>query len=169
MRHFTREYRGPRNQDSRNRNQDSSRRTVNVEETSSKAMVAIDELVFDWSYMQMMKSYKHGSYGFFTDSEVRKFPDAPLVEELVLDDKLEKKIVFPSVAKMEFVRPKQQEKPVRKRVKLTAITIKGKGWYLGINIQRVIHKNKDQGYVDSGCSRHMTGNMSYLLDFKEFE
>ncbi|GJZ71951.1 putative ribonuclease H-like domain-containing protein [Tanacetum coccineum] len=26
---------------------------------------------------------------------------------------------------------------------------------------------KDQGYVDSGCSRHMTGNMSYLSDFKE--
>ncbi|GKB25115.1 putative ribonuclease H-like domain-containing protein [Tanacetum coccineum] len=42
MGHFTRECRGPRNQDSRNRNQDNSRRTVNVEESSSKAMVAID-------------------------------------------------------------------------------------------------------------------------------
>ncbi|GJT01363.1 putative ribonuclease H-like domain-containing protein [Tanacetum coccineum] len=42
MRHFTRECRGSRNQDSRNRNQDNSRRTVNVEETSSKAIVAID-------------------------------------------------------------------------------------------------------------------------------
>ncbi|GJV51170.1 putative ribonuclease H-like domain-containing protein [Tanacetum coccineum] len=42
MEHFARECKGPRNQDSRNRNQDSSRRTVNVEETSSKAMVAID-------------------------------------------------------------------------------------------------------------------------------
>ncbi|GJZ05726.1 ribonuclease H-like domain-containing protein [Tanacetum coccineum] len=29
--------------------------------------------------------------------------------------------------------------------------------------------NKDQGYVDSGCSRYMTRNMSYLLDFKEFD
>ncbi|GJU84996.1 ribonuclease H-like domain-containing protein [Tanacetum coccineum] len=28
---------------------------------------------------------------------------------------------------------------------------------------------EDQGYVDSGCSRHMTGNMSYLSDFKEFD
>ncbi|GKE09714.1 hypothetical protein Tco_1413265, partial [Tanacetum coccineum] len=28
---------------------------------------------------------------------------------------------------------------------------------------------ENQGYVDSGCSRHMTGNMSYLLDFKEFD
>ncbi|GKB97378.1 hypothetical protein Tco_0983515 [Tanacetum coccineum] len=43
--------RGPRNQDSRNMNQDSSRRTVNVEETSSKSMVAIDGVGFDWSYM----------------------------------------------------------------------------------------------------------------------
>ncbi|GKE96750.1 hypothetical protein Tco_1581605, partial [Tanacetum coccineum] len=28
---------------------------------------------------------------------------------------------------------------------------------------------EDQGYVDSRCSRHMTGNMSYLSDFKEFD
>ncbi|GKC15391.1 hypothetical protein Tco_1012173 [Tanacetum coccineum] len=28
---------------------------------------------------------------------------------------------------------------------------------------------KDQGYVDSGCSRHMTGNMSCLSDFKEYD
>ncbi|GJR85567.1 ribonuclease H-like domain-containing protein [Tanacetum coccineum] len=42
MGYFARECRGPRNQDNRNTNQDSSRRTVNVEETSSKAMVAID-------------------------------------------------------------------------------------------------------------------------------
>ncbi|GJT62146.1 hypothetical protein Tco_1005679 [Tanacetum coccineum] len=32
------------------------------------------------------------------------------------------------------------------------------------------HQQKeDQGYVDSRCSRHMTGNMSYLSDFKEFD
>ncbi|GJR45693.1 putative ribonuclease H-like domain-containing protein [Tanacetum coccineum] len=51
MGHFARECRGPRNQDSRNKNQDSSGRTVNVEETSSKAMVAINGAGFDWSYM----------------------------------------------------------------------------------------------------------------------
>ncbi|GJX71918.1 ribonuclease H-like domain-containing protein [Tanacetum coccineum] len=47
MGHFTRECRGHRNQDSRNRNQDGSRRTVNVEETSSKAIMAIDGAGFD--------------------------------------------------------------------------------------------------------------------------
>nr|GEY36664.1 retrovirus-related Pol polyprotein from transposon TNT 1-94 [Tanacetum cinerariifolium] len=51
IRHFTRECKGTRNQDSRNKNQDNSRRTVNMEETSSKAMVAIDGASFDWSYM----------------------------------------------------------------------------------------------------------------------
>ncbi|GJU48345.1 ribonuclease H-like domain-containing protein [Tanacetum coccineum] len=51
MGHFARECRGPRNQDSRNMNQDNSRRTINVEKTSSKAIVAIDGAGFDWSYM----------------------------------------------------------------------------------------------------------------------
>ncbi|GJY70458.1 hypothetical protein Tco_0474161 [Tanacetum coccineum] len=41
------ECRGPRNQDNRSRNQDSSRRTINVEEISSKAMLAIDGAGFD--------------------------------------------------------------------------------------------------------------------------
>ncbi|GJW29029.1 hypothetical protein Tco_0045904 [Tanacetum coccineum] len=27
----------------------------------------------------------------------------------------------------------------------------------------------NKGFVDSGCSRHMTGNIAYLLDFKEFD
>nr|GEU43681.1 hypothetical protein [Tanacetum cinerariifolium] len=27
---------------------------------------------------------------------------------------------------------------------------------------------KDKGVIDSGCSRHMTGNISFLLDFEEF-
>nr|GFB39917.1 hypothetical protein [Tanacetum cinerariifolium] len=29
-------------------------------------------------------------------------------------------------------------------------------------------QKEDQGYVDSECSRHVTGNMSYLFNFKEF-
>ncbi|GJU23406.1 ribonuclease H-like domain-containing protein [Tanacetum coccineum] len=238
MRHFARECKGPRNQDSRNRNQDSSRRTVNVEETSSKAMVAIDGAGFDWSYMadeevptnmalmafsdsefnkskfnlatykrglafveEQLVFYKKNEVIFYEQlavlkrdisykdseismlkseleklkqekesnqlkieifdnasksldkligsqipeksrkeefqqpkfegyepksnksvsedisNEVRKSPDALLVEELVSDDKLEKKTIFPTVAKMEFVRPKQQKIPVRKPVK----------------------------------------------------
>ncbi|GKB56380.1 putative ribonuclease H-like domain-containing protein, partial [Tanacetum coccineum] len=52
MGHFARECRGPRNQESRARNQDNSRRTVNVEDISSKAMVAMEQ--FD------LATYKRG-------------------------------------------------------------------------------------------------------------
>ncbi|GJV27862.1 putative ribonuclease H-like domain-containing protein [Tanacetum coccineum] len=31
------------------------------------------------------------------------------------------------------------------------------------------HDLQDKGVVDSGCSRHMTGNKSYLTDFEEFD
>ncbi|GKA45838.1 hypothetical protein Tco_0738634 [Tanacetum coccineum] len=236
----------PRNQDNRNRNQDNSRRTVNVEETSSNAMVAIDGAGFDWSFMadeevttnmaliafsdsefnksefnlatdkrglasieEQLVFYKKNeiekikkakesnqikidkfenasksldkligsqisdnsrkvvrfvSYnvvpplptGLFapltidlsnsgleefqqpefegygpkasksvckdTSNEVKKTPDAPLGEKLVSEK--EKQTVFPT--KIESV--KQQEKPARKPIKLTAITIEGKGW-----------------------------------------
>ncbi|GJT48223.1 hypothetical protein Tco_0974380 [Tanacetum coccineum] len=210
MEHFARECRGPRNQDSRNRNQDSSRRTVNVEETSSKAMVAINGAGFDWSYIaddevptnmalmafsdsekkkqekesnqlkienfdnayksidkliksQITDKSRNGvgfvSYnvvqpphtGLFSppnldlsyssleefqqpefegygpktsksvsediSNKVRESLDALLVEELVSDDRLEKKTAFPTIAKIEFIKAKQQEKPVRKSVK----------------------------------------------------
>ncbi|GJX98055.1 copia protein, partial [Tanacetum coccineum] len=143
MGHFARECRGPRNEDSRNRNQDSYRRTVNVEETSSKAMVAIDgagvifTLKFDLSNsgLEEFQQPDFEGYGPKTSksvsedisNEVRESPDAPLVKDLVLT-------VIPS-------REKGGGHP----------------------------QIEDQGYVDSGCSRHMTENMSYLSDFKEFD
>ncbi|GKE85939.1 ribonuclease H-like domain-containing protein, partial [Tanacetum coccineum] len=67
--HFTRECRSPRNHDNRNRNQDSSRRTVNVEETSSKAMVAIDGAGFDWSFMVEEEVTTNMALMAFSDSE----------------------------------------------------------------------------------------------------
>ncbi|GJT24882.1 retrovirus-related pol polyprotein from transposon TNT 1-94 [Tanacetum coccineum] len=70
MGHFARECRGPRNQKSRARNQDSSRRTVNVEETSSKAMVAIDGAGFEWSYMADEEVPTNLALMVFLDSEV---------------------------------------------------------------------------------------------------
>ncbi|GKE49498.1 hypothetical protein Tco_1480756 [Tanacetum coccineum] len=68
--HFARKCRGPRNQDSRNRNQDNSRMTVNVEETSSKAMMAIDGAGFDWSYMADDEVPTNMALIAFSDSEV---------------------------------------------------------------------------------------------------
>ncbi|GJR92739.1 hypothetical protein Tco_0264913 [Tanacetum coccineum] len=64
--------RGPRNQDNRNRNQDSSRRTVNVEEISSKAMLAIDGAGFDWSHMADDEVPTNMALMAFSDSEFNK-------------------------------------------------------------------------------------------------
>ncbi|GKF73118.1 hypothetical protein Tco_0219450, partial [Tanacetum coccineum] len=55
--------------DLKNRNQDSSRRTVNVEETSSKGMVAIDGSGFDWSYMADNEVPTNMALMAFSDSE----------------------------------------------------------------------------------------------------
>ncbi|GJT83817.1 ribonuclease H-like domain-containing protein, partial [Tanacetum coccineum] len=49
--YFARECRSSKSQENRSRSQDSSRRTVNVEESSSKGMIVIDGTGFDWSYM----------------------------------------------------------------------------------------------------------------------
>nr|GEV31121.1 hypothetical protein [Tanacetum cinerariifolium] len=50
-------------------------------------------------------------------TEVKESSDVPLVKRLVSDDMLEKKTVVPDAAKIEFVKAKQQEKPVRKPIK----------------------------------------------------
>ncbi|GJU66905.1 putative ribonuclease H-like domain-containing protein [Tanacetum coccineum] len=189
------------------KNQDSSRRTVNVEETSSKAMVAIDGAGFDWSYMADNEVPTNMALMAFSDSEFNRSEFnlatykrglASVEEQLIFYKKneviceqlavlkrdisykdseismlkrlfspptldlsnsgleefqqpkfegygpktIKRKPVFPNVSKIEFVKPKQQEKPVRKPVKydemyrLTAITIKGKGCPKVVNTTR---------------------------------
>ncbi|GJY11842.1 ribonuclease H-like domain-containing protein [Tanacetum coccineum] len=70
MGHFARECRSLRNQDNGPRNQDSSRKILNVEETSSKAMVPIDGAGFDWSLIGDEEIPTNMSLMGFSDSEV---------------------------------------------------------------------------------------------------
>ncbi|GJX14855.1 putative ribonuclease H-like domain-containing protein [Tanacetum coccineum] len=84
---------------------------------------------------------------------VRKSDDSPIIEDWVSDSKeenvsqtkTEKKTVKPSIVNKDFDKSKQQQKTARKIVK------------------------QDQGVIDSGCSRHMTGNMSYLTNYEEID
>nr|GEW56145.1 hypothetical protein [Tanacetum cinerariifolium] len=62
--------RSPRNQESRSRNYDSLRKTMNVEDTSSKTMVAINGAGFDWSYMDDDEVPTNMALMAFSDSEV---------------------------------------------------------------------------------------------------
>ncbi|GKB11080.1 hypothetical protein Tco_0845003, partial [Tanacetum coccineum] len=133
-------------------------------------------------------------------NKVRESPDAPLVEELGSNDKLEKKTVFPSVAKIEFAdcnyhqrervvsgnnytrvnynySAKQAHPSDHRNIVPKAVLMKT--GLRSLNTARPVNtahpktighlQKEDQGYVDSGCSRHMTKNMSYLSDFKEFD
>nr|GEV14204.1 hypothetical protein [Tanacetum cinerariifolium] len=112
-------------------------------------------------------------------NEVKKSLDASLVKQLVSDDKLEKKTFFPTAAKIDFVRPKQQEKPVMKPVKYvemyrpkTVNTTRPNSAV--VNAVRANQGNphlelQEKGVNDNGCSRHMTRNMSYLSKYEEID
>ncbi|GJR56009.1 ribonuclease H-like domain-containing protein [Tanacetum coccineum] len=69
--HFARECRNPKSQENRSRSQDNSRRIVNVEEASPKAMLAIDGIGFDWSYMAQEEASTNFALMAFSDSEVQ--------------------------------------------------------------------------------------------------
>ncbi|GJR93800.1 putative ribonuclease H-like domain-containing protein [Tanacetum coccineum] len=76
MGHFARECRAPKNKDGQFRyqdnfrNQENSKRTVNVEDTSSKEMLAIDGVGFDWSDMAEEQVQTNMALMAFSDSEV---------------------------------------------------------------------------------------------------
>ncbi|GJX63298.1 putative ribonuclease H-like domain-containing protein [Tanacetum coccineum] len=172
-RHFARECRGPRNQDSKNRNQDSSRRTTNVEETSSKAMLAIDGAGFDWSYMVDDEVPTNMALMAFSDSGGNMVPRAVLMKTHLRSlNTVRPKTVNnarPNSAVVNVVRANQVNAVkdsscwVWRPTKLNSASITVKKHNYG-------HPQKEnQGYVDSRCSRRMTRNMSYLSDFKEFD
>nr|GEV48084.1 retrovirus-related Pol polyprotein from transposon TNT 1-94 [Tanacetum cinerariifolium] len=69
MWHFARECRVPRNRKNKTRNQETTRRTVNVEDTSSKAMVVINGAGFDWSYMAYDEAPINMAFMDLIDSE----------------------------------------------------------------------------------------------------
>nr|GEU61179.1 hypothetical protein [Tanacetum cinerariifolium] len=87
MGHFARECRVPRNQENKTKNQETIRRTVNVEDTSSKAMVEIDGAGFDWSYMADDEAPTNIAFMAFLDSKGSLIKDSEIT---VLKSKLEK-------------------------------------------------------------------------------
>ncbi|GJS53863.1 hypothetical protein Tco_0627225 [Tanacetum coccineum] len=96
-----------------------------------------------------------------TSNEIRESLDASLVEELVSNDKLKSvNTTRPNSAIVNAVKTNQVN------------AVKASACWVWRPTKLNMHGNpqqEDQGYVDSGCSRHMTGNMSYLSNFKEFD
>ncbi|GJW29370.1 putative ribonuclease H-like domain-containing protein [Tanacetum coccineum] len=70
MGHFTRECKAPRSKEGQFKNQDNTRKQGNNEDTSSKAMLAIDGVGFDWSDMAEEQVQTNMALMVFSDSEV---------------------------------------------------------------------------------------------------
>ncbi|GJX07217.1 ribonuclease H-like domain-containing protein [Tanacetum coccineum] len=70
MGHFARECRAPRSKEGQFRNQDNTRKQGNNEDTSSKAMLAIDGVGFDWSDMAEEQVQTNMALMAFSNSEV---------------------------------------------------------------------------------------------------
>nr|GEX87248.1 hypothetical protein [Tanacetum cinerariifolium] len=193
----------------RSSNQDNLRKTVNVKDTSSKAMVAIDGAGFDWSYiaddevptnmalMAFSGSEDSKSVCVDTSNDIKKAPDAPIIEDWASDSDEDESEEM--VLKYENVQHKPEQanqprkvsqNPRNKRTNWNEISTQKlevgfqftkKACFLCGSFSHLIkdcdfHDKKmgypqdalkNQRYFDSGCSRHMTGNISYLSDFKE--
>ncbi|GJS98072.1 putative ribonuclease H-like domain-containing protein [Tanacetum coccineum] len=67
--HFSRECRAPRSKEGQFRNQDNTRKQGNNEDTSSKAMLAIDGVGFDWSDMAEKQVQTNMALMAFSDSD----------------------------------------------------------------------------------------------------
>ncbi|GKA12595.1 ribonuclease H-like domain-containing protein [Tanacetum coccineum] len=72
MGHFARECRAPRNKEGQFRNQDNTRKQGNNEDTSSKAMLAIDGVGFNWSDMVKEQVQTNMALMAFLDSELNQ-------------------------------------------------------------------------------------------------
>nr|GEW21907.1 ribonuclease H-like domain-containing protein [Tanacetum cinerariifolium] len=183
--HFAKECRAPRSQDTKHK--ESTRRTVPME-TPTLTTLIVDNckkrLGFE-NYNAVLPPYIVNCVPPIPDlsitgldefanmhvvencnaktsetkpKDVWKNNDALIIKEWVLDDedtemiqpKFEQKTVKPSIPKIEFSKPKQPDKKARKTD----------------NPQKDL---QDKEVIDSGCSRYMTGNMSYLTDYKEID
>nr|GFB44177.1 ribonuclease H-like domain-containing protein [Tanacetum cinerariifolium] len=130
--HFARECRALRNQD--NKHKESSKRSVPVETSTTTALVSCDGLGgYDWSDLVDLDEFvnkfvvenRKAKSSEEEPKVVRKNDDAPIIEECMSDNdeddvsqpKIKKKTVRPSIAKIEFVKSKHQEKTARKIVK----------------------------------------------------
>ncbi|GJR19527.1 hypothetical protein Tco_0968054 [Tanacetum coccineum] len=177
---FARECMALRNQE--NRNRENTRRVMPVETTTSNALVSCDGLGgYDWSDQtkESLANFVLMAYSS-TSSNSKDYKKSQLMAVAYksdLDESANKPVasepaVETSEAKSNESKPKEVMKnngasgcqTMRKRLRLN-LRLRRKLLNLG-NPQMDL---QDKGVIDSRCSRHMTGNMSYLTDYKEID
>nr|GEV05723.1 hypothetical protein [Tanacetum cinerariifolium] len=221
MEYFARECRSLRNQESKPKNQDSSRKTMIMEDTSSKAMtqrIEFNKYEFDLATYKRGLAFVEEQLVFYQKNEVvfcdqivvlkrdALFGDSEITALNLQIEKLKKEKESNRIKIDNF---KNASKSLDKligsqitdnskiRLGFTSYNVvaplltglfappsidlsnsgleefqhlKFKGYGPKDNKSGAPHDAlKDQGYFDSGCFRHMTGNISYLTDFKEHD
>ncbi|GKA66012.1 retrovirus-related pol polyprotein from transposon TNT 1-94 [Tanacetum coccineum] len=166
--HFARECRAPRNQDNK---KESSRRSVHVE-TSILGFGVCDGDLVDMTDLnklikcQIVANCKKGlgyeKYNAVPPPYTGNFmPPTPDLSFTGLDEFVNKPVVEnrKSDEEVSKVVRKSDDSPIIEDWVSDSEEENG-------NPQMDLH---DQGVIDSGCSRHMTGNMSYLIDYEEID
>ncbi|GJT70698.1 putative ribonuclease H-like domain-containing protein [Tanacetum coccineum] len=166
--HFARECRALRNQE--NRNMESTKRVVPVETTTSNALVSCDGSGYDWRNFMPPKPD-------MSFSGLEEFTSEPIVIKLVAENSKAKA----SEAKPKAVRKNNgaliiedwvsdNEPQLVRQIQVSDGLGPQKKLIFLSNVQGNPQMDlQDQGVIDSGCSRHMTGNMSYLTDYEEID
>ncbi|GJY71532.1 ribonuclease H-like domain-containing protein [Tanacetum coccineum] len=201
-RHFAREYKAPRNQDSRNN--EPIRRIVPMEETTSNALVSrCDEVqallqtlrISVVSYKTGLESvearllvFKKNEFMYEEDIKIlqreinlRDLDITELKRKLELVTKEKDKGVNTVKENVNAVRPKVVVNTARPKTVLSVVkrnkgnAVKASACWVWRPKQKVLDNGnpqqelKDKGVIDNGCSRHMTGNRSYLTDYEEID
>nr|GEV66799.1 hypothetical protein [Tanacetum cinerariifolium] len=137
-----------------------------------KALMAIDEVGWDWSYMandeenHALVADEEARLPKFADDTVTDYSKPPHAIESITDDLQNRD---PSITKTGASPNKGEtvKKPTVKYAELYKKPSKSSGVKMG----RTSPKNNytHWSYWNSGCSRHMTCNISYLFDYEPFD
>nr|GEX92883.1 ribonuclease H-like domain-containing protein [Tanacetum cinerariifolium] len=108
-----------------------------------------------------------------TSESKPKSVSEPIIEDWVSDSEDENKTETkskqrkPSFAKVEFVKANEQVKTPRESIKQEEHNRQAKNPRKTVKVLEL--ELQEKGVIDSGCSRHMAGNMSYLFEYEEID
>ncbi|GJX33286.1 hypothetical protein Tco_0243141, partial [Tanacetum coccineum] len=165
-------YRASRNQD--NKNKEVLRRSVPVEITTSTALVSCDGLGgYDWSdQAEEGPNYALMAYSSSNPNSENLVPRAVLMKSGLVSINTARQVnTAHSETTVNDARPmsylsKTSHSTVKRPIHKNT-TFKNNNIDQRVNIGNPQLDLQDQGVIDSGCSRYMTGNMSYFIDYEE--
>nr|GEU88936.1 hypothetical protein [Tanacetum cinerariifolium] len=144
--HFAKECRAQRE----NKNTEPVKRNVIVETIDAKVLVAQDGFRYDWSDQAKegpinfaLMAYTSLGLGYHAVPPLYTWNFIPTKHDFILAD-MDEHVVSESVTSVPVVATNEAETSELK-------------------------PKSEKGVIDSGCSRHMTGNMSYLSEYKEID